>query len=85
MVISARLGEAGLEYLDALLNKVQAKIVPFDEVQSRMAVQAWKPFGKGWHPAQLNLGDCCSYALASSLNDSLLFKGNDCLKSDIQA
>ena len=40
-------------------------------------------FGKGRHPAGLNLGDCFSYALARTSGGSLLFKGNDFAQTDI--
>ena len=34
--------------------------------------------------AELNLGDCFSYALAASLDEPLLFVGNDFSKTDIR-
>lgn len=52
-------------------------IVPTDELQAPLAAQAFLRFGKGRHPARLNLGDCFSYALAKSLNAPLLYKGDD--------
>jgi ribonuclease VapC len=42
-------------------------------------------YGKGRHPAALNLGDCCSYALAKATGDALLFKGGDFSRTDIPA
>jgi ribonuclease VapC len=33
-----------------------------DQVQ--LARETYVKFGKDYHPAALNLGDCCSYALA---------------------
>ncbi|HEY2739684.1 MAG TPA: type II toxin-antitoxin system VapC family toxin, partial [Thermoanaerobaculia bacterium] len=39
----------------------------------------------GHHPAALNLGDCCSYALAVFAGESLLFKGNDFSQTDVMA
>ena len=48
-----------------------------------VAVGAWRRFGKGRHPAGLNLGDCFSYALASTLGAPLLFKGRDFAQTDI--
>ena len=44
---------------------------------------AWRRFGKGRHPAGLNLGDCFAYALAKSNGASLLFKGPDFTQTDI--
>jgi len=41
-------------------------------------------YGKGRHPAQLNLGDCFSYAAAKTLNAPLLYVGADFAKTDIR-
>ena len=40
-------------------------------------------YGKGRHPAGLNLGDCASYAVARTLSLPLLFKGDDFAKTDL--
>jgi hypothetical protein len=40
--------------------------MPFDEKQSGLTFEAYRRFGKGNHPARLNLGDCASYALAGA-------------------
>jgi ribonuclease VapC len=50
-----------------------------------LARQAYRDFGKGRHPAGLNLGDTFAYALAKSLDQPLLFKGNDFSQTDIDA
>lgn len=42
-------------------------------------------FGKGRHRARLNLGDCCSYALARHAGEPLLYKGDDFSHTDIPA
>lgn len=40
-------------------------------------------FGKGTgHPAQLNILDCCTYALAVEFRDPVLFKGSGFEKTD---
>jgi ribonuclease VapC len=36
------------------------------------------------HPAQLNMGDCAVYALAKTLNEPLLFVGNDFAQTDVE-
>lgn len=58
-------------------------VVPVDSYSSEMAFEAWRQFGKGNHPARLNLGDCFSYALARSEDLPLLFKGDDFSQTDI--
>ena len=49
------------------------------------ALEAYLTFGKGLHPARLNLGDCFAYALAKQLDAPLLYKGDDFAKTDIRS
>jgi ribonuclease VapC len=53
--------------------------------EASVAFEAWRTFGKGRHPAALNLGDCFAYALASTRNLPLLFKGDDFARTDIRS
>ena len=66
-----------------LVDILGLKTVDVDRAQADRALDAFARFGKGRHPARLNLGDCFAYALAASLNEALLFKGSDFLKTDI--
>jgi ribonuclease VapC len=50
---------------------------------SELALEAFTRFGKGNHPARLNMGDCYTYACAKHLKQPLLFKGDDFSKTDI--
>jgi len=84
VVIEARLGAAGKLALEQLLFSAKIEIVEMNEQQVQLAHEAWRKFGKGYHPAKLNLGDCCSYALAKYSGESLLFKGNDFKQTDIK-
>ncbi|MFN0166608.1 MAG: type II toxin-antitoxin system VapC family toxin [Bryobacteraceae bacterium] len=52
--------------------------------QAMIARQAYRDYGKGRHPAGLNLGDCFAYALSKELDEPLLFKGNDFTKTDVR-
>jgi ribonuclease VapC len=49
------------------------------------ALDAYFRYGKGYHPAQLNLGDCFAYALAKRLNAPLLYRGEDFAQTDIRS
>ena len=52
---------------DDLVKEAQLVIEPVDEVQARIAREAYRDFGRGsGHPARLNFGDCFAYALANS-------------------
>ena len=49
------------------------------------ALLAFERFGKGRHPAKLNMGDCFAYASARTAGAKLLFKGDDFGQTDIEA
>jgi ribonuclease VapC len=53
------------------------------EEEAHAARQAYSDFGKRRHPAGLNFGDYFSYALAKTVGEPLLFKGDDFKKTDI--
>jgi ribonuclease VapC len=85
IVVESKKGEPGGRELDLLLHKARIEIVPINEEQFELARRAWRDFGKGRHPAGLNIGDCCSYALSKYSGEPLLFKGGDFSKTDIQS
>lgn len=47
------------------------------------AIDAYARYGKGRHPAALNMGDCHAYACAKAHGARLLFKGDDFSRTDI--
>jgi ribonuclease VapC len=77
-------GEVGLEQADALLETLRVETVPLSADHARLAIDAFRHFGKGRHPAGLNFGDCFSYALAKATGEPLLFKGDDFAQTDIK-
>jgi len=83
IVIEARLGDPGSREFDLWLHRAEVEIVPVDAEQADMARRAWRRFGRGRHPAGLNYGDCFSYALATTHDEPLLFKGDDFTKTDV--
>ncbi len=83
IVIESKKGEAGGRELDLLMHRSQIQIVSMDSEQAELARIAWRNYGKGRHPAGLNIGDCCSYALSKFSGESLLFKGDDFSKTDL--
>lgn len=71
--------------LDAVLATASVHVEPFTAEQAAIARTAYQRFGKGsGHPAQLNMGDCFSYALARDIGEPLLFKGRDFALTDIE-
>jgi ribonuclease VapC len=69
--------------LDALLETLGIDIVPVTVQHARLARTAYHTYGKGWHPAGLNFGDCFAYALAKATDLPLLFKGDDFGQTDV--
>ncbi len=83
MVIESRGGSAMGERLDELIERRGIEIVPVTAQHVAVARRAWRSFGKGNHPAGLNLGDCLAYALSEMTQEPLLFKGQDFTQTDI--
>jgi ribonuclease VapC len=77
MIVESRYGADGVRDLDLFIAKAQVSLVSVDEEQADLARRVFRKYGKGRHPAGLDFGDCFSYALARSLDEPLLFKGND--------
>lgn len=85
-VVDAARDPVASRRLDDLLFAAQCSIEPVTEKQARIAREAYRDYGKGsGHPAQLNFGDCFSYALAKDLQRPLLYKGRDFSQTDVLA
>ena len=85
MVVESRGGTAAGRELDLFLETASIELVPVTTEQADAARRAWRRFGKGNHPAGLNFDDCFVYALAATNQESLLFKGEDFARTDIEA
>ncbi len=85
IVLESRKGPHGVRELDLLLHEASIDAVAMDHEQLALAREAYRRFGRGRHPAGLNLGDCCAYALAAQTGEPLLFKGDDFFQTDVRA
>jgi ribonuclease VapC len=83
IVAISRFGPTGRDRVNELLDALGIGVIPFDPDHARLAADAFLAFGKGRHPAALNFGDCCAYALARATGRPLLFKGDDFARTDI--
>jgi ribonuclease VapC len=83
MVLTGRSARAASGRVDDLMRSSGIEIVAVDRNVATAAVNAFERYGKGRHPARLNLSDCFSYGLAKSRNLPLLFKGDHFSKTDI--
>lgn len=68
--------------VDKFLVSVGAEIMPIDTAIGAAAIAAFTRFGKGRHPAALNMGDCFAYACAAERGLPLLCKGLDFPRTD---
>ena len=68
---------------EAILAAAQVEFVGMTDEDARSAADAYARFGKGNHPARLNLGDCFAYALAKRTGEPLLCVGDDFARTDI--
>jgi ribonuclease VapC len=85
IVAESRAGEGIRPRIDHLLQSLDIEVVPFTAEHAAVALDGWRRFGKGRHPAGLNLGDCFAYALAVARDEPLLFKGADFSLTDVKA
>lgn len=75
--------EEAVAELELFLQTSEIEIIAIVPEIAALAVQAYAHFGKGRHPAALNMGDCFAYACARHAGVPLLYKGQDFAKTDI--
>lgn len=69
--------------MSQLIENLDVQVIDVTATSARKAAEAYARWGKGVHPARLNLGDCFAYALAKERNWPLLFVGDDFSQTDI--
>jgi ribonuclease VapC len=82
-LVGASRAELGRDLVITFVADLKIDVVPLDFAQAQLAADGFARFGKGRHRAELNYGNCFSYALAKSLNAPLLFKGDDFSRTDV--
>jgi ribonuclease VapC len=71
------------EEMERLLRLLRPAIADVTEASARRASHAYRRWGKGYHPAGLNMGDCYAYELAMFLGCQLLYVGDDFSRTDV--
>jgi ribonuclease VapC len=71
--------------LALLQARIGVRLVEIGAAEGEIALEAHARFGKGVHPARLNMGDCFAYACAKVHGVPLLYKGGDFALTDIEA
>lgn len=62
---------------------MELRLVRIDRDELGIALDAFEKYGKGRHPAKLDMGDCFAYACTKANNAKLLYKGDDFAKTDL--
>lgn len=83
IVAEARWGPPGAIVVEDIVREAEIQIVDFSADQVEHALDGWRRFGKGNHPAALNLGDCFAYALASREGLPVVCVGDDFAQTDV--
>lgn len=84
IVLSGRKFPNAGDILKQLTDLPNVTAVAFGERHYLAAEKGFERFGKGRHPASLNMGDCFSYAVAAVAKAPLLFKGRDFSQTDLK-
>lgn len=83
MVLTSLTGPKAAGKLARLVQELGVTIVAFQPAHWLVAVDAFERFGKKRHPAQLNFGDCLTYAMAKYSGQPLLALGDDFPQTDL--
>ncbi len=79
-------GQRGFrEAVEALVRAHRFEVVPVTAAMARRIGDAYGRWGKGIHPAALNMGDCYAYALARERDCPLLYVGDDFARTDVSS
>lgn len=69
--------------VEAFGRAYNVRLVSIGEDEERFAFDAYRLYGKRYHRASLNMGDCFAYACAKGNQARLLYKGNDFALTDL--
>ena len=74
-----------IEEVEALVERLGFEIVNVTRTTAMAVSDAHRKWGKGIHPAGLNIGDCFAYALAKEYTCPLLYIGDDFARTDVRS
>ena len=74
-----------LTEMKMLISASAIEVIPLTSARAERASFAYQRFGKGFHPAALNFGDCFSYATAEEFDCPLLYVGDDFARTDLRS
>jgi ribonuclease VapC len=71
--------------MDTLISQLGFEIVPVTGSSAMRIAQIYAQWGRGFHAAGLNFGDCFAYDVAKQNDCPLLFVGDDFSRTDLRA
>lgn len=83
-MVTSKAGAPARTLVPTFLARYRIDTLPFDDRHWPVAHDAFVRFGKGRHPAALNLGDCFTYAIARVAGEPLLCLGDDFAQTDLE-
>jgi ribonuclease VapC len=81
LIVAAR--RSVLKDIELAIATMQIEVIPVTEATIIQVTSAYDQWGKGIHPAALNICDCFAYALARDRGCPLLFVGDDFARTDV--
>ena len=82
MVLEGR-ATAATGIVPRTLMELRIQVASFTSEMANRAAHAWRRYGRGKHPAALNFGDCCTYAVAEHLGLPILCVGDNFAQTDL--
>jgi ribonuclease VapC len=73
------------EQMAALIDAAELQVIEVTRESAFAASRAYRRYGKSWHAAGLNYGDCFAYELAERMGCPLLFIGDDFPLTDLES
>lgn len=83
MVIESRLGVSGTGMATRFVRDAEIQLIDLTPDTAERALEGWRRYGKGRHPAKLNFGDCIVYGAAAHLDLPVLCTGDDFSRTDL--
>jgi len=83
LVVAARRGVSA--EMQELTDQLGFEVDPVSAAVARRIGDVYRRWGRGYHAANLNFGDCFSYDAAKTRACPLLFVGDDFSKTDLES
>ncbi|TWS96612.1 type II toxin-antitoxin system VapC family toxin [Reyranella sp. CPCC 100927] len=83
LIVAAR-RNVGAE-MATLIDGLGVTVVDVTPAVARRVAEAYGRWGKGLHPAGLNVGDCFAYDVATACGCALLYVGEDFAGTDLRS